>query len=260
MNTRRNFRQIQLADWPRGLERAIAIVAFEPSEIAARCGLQFERSEDDLDGALIGTPSGKQFALVRDRGATARGTELWTRSDSEDFGQDLREALRVLGLSGVEGESAAGRRAVDDTRSTVLVYRGRPIYAMFTSNAGWSTGDPKFIFNQPLPYMTATPDPYSPGETMGRWTRRSSADRSQTTCGTTHIAGGETLPLPVPFPGVLDNAAETWDLKLTGWSLVPRLAQTITEGPGFRAPDPLLFRPAARPPSTKRLAQLSSFG
>jgi hypothetical protein len=102
MNTPRNFRQIQLADWPRGLEQAIAVVAFEPSEIAARCGLRFERSEDDLDvldGALIGTASGKQFALVRHRGATAPGTELWTRSDSEDLGQDLREALRVLGLS-----------------------------------------------------------------------------------------------------------------------------------------------------------------
>lgn len=83
------------------------------------------------------------------------------------------EGSQVYG--GVEGESAAGRRAVDETRGMIATYRGRPIYAMFTSNTGWYTADPAFIFDQPLPYLTAQPDEYSPGEQMGRWKRTYSA-------------------------------------------------------------------------------------
>ncbi|MBI4516108.1 MAG: SpoIID/LytB domain-containing protein [Deltaproteobacteria bacterium] len=83
------------------------------------------------------------------------------------------EGSQVYG--GVEGETKASRRAVDDTRAQALAHGGRPIYAMFTANAGWHTGDPKIIFNQPLPYLVATPDPYSPEEQLGRWTRRHSA-------------------------------------------------------------------------------------
>ncbi len=83
------------------------------------------------------------------------------------------EGSQVYG--GVDGESAPGRRAVDATRGMILAYRGRPIYAMFTANTGWYTGDSGFIFDQPLPYLVAAPDPYSPGEQMGRWTRSYSA-------------------------------------------------------------------------------------
>ena len=84
------------------------------------------------------------------------------------------EGSQVYG--GVDGETAAARRAVDSKRGSIVTYRGRPIYAMFTANSGWHTGDPKFIFDQPLPYLNAVPDPYSPGEQMGRWTKTYSAD------------------------------------------------------------------------------------
>jgi stage II sporulation protein D (peptidoglycan lytic transglycosylase) len=87
------------------------------------------------------------------------------------------EGSQVYG--GVEGESAPGRRAVDATRGLVLEYHGRPIYAMFTANSGWYTEDPAFIFNQALPYLTAEPDPYSPKERMGHWTRTYSAEEVQ---------------------------------------------------------------------------------
>ena len=87
------------------------------------------------------------------------------------------EGSQVYG--GIEGESAAGRRAVDETRGIVLTYGDRPIYAMFTANSGWYTGDPKFIFDQALPYLVAVPDPYSPAEQLGRWTRTYSAAEVQ---------------------------------------------------------------------------------
>ena len=93
------------------------------------------------------------------------------RTASFDMVND--EGSQVYG--GIDGESAAARRAVDETRGMVMAYRGRPIYAMFTSNTGWHSGDARYIFDQPLPYLLAVPDPYSPNETMGRWTRKFSA-------------------------------------------------------------------------------------
>ena len=83
------------------------------------------------------------------------------------------EGSQVYG--GVEGESTPGRRAVDASRGLILVYRSRPIYAMFTANSGWHTADSGFVFDQPLPYLIAAPDPYSAGEQMGHWTRSYSA-------------------------------------------------------------------------------------
>ena len=79
------------------------------------------------------------------------------------------EGSQVYG--GVEGEGASGRRAVDATRGEILTFRGRPLYAMFTANSGWYTADPAFVFDQPLPYFAAVPDPHSPGQQLGRWTR-----------------------------------------------------------------------------------------
>ena len=79
------------------------------------------------------------------------------------------EGSQVYG--GVEGEGPSGRRAVDATRGVILAYRGRPLYAMFTANSGWYTGDPAFVFDQPLPYFAAVPDSHSPTQQLGRWTR-----------------------------------------------------------------------------------------
>ena len=83
------------------------------------------------------------------------------------------EGSQVYG--GIEGESRPGRRAVDETRGMILVYRSRPIYAMFTANTGWHTADSASTFDQPLPYLIDAPDPYSPGEQIGHWTRNYSA-------------------------------------------------------------------------------------
>jgi stage II sporulation protein D len=83
------------------------------------------------------------------------------------------EGSQVYG--GVEGESSAGRRAVDETRGMILEYHGRLVYAMFTANTGWYTADSASVFDQPLPYLIAQPDAYSPDQQMGHWTRSFSA-------------------------------------------------------------------------------------
>ena len=109
----------------------------------------------------------------------SRTYALFQVQHRRDRAYDMVDDEGSLVYGGSEGESARGRRAVDETRGTVLVYGGRPIYAMFTANTGWHTGDPKFIFDQPLPYLNAVPDPYSPGEQLGRWKRDYSAAEVQ---------------------------------------------------------------------------------
>ena len=58
----RDYRQVDVRRWRRGVERPVAVVALEPSELASRCKLRFSESHDDLDhflGALIEAASGK---------------------------------------------------------------------------------------------------------------------------------------------------------------------------------------------------------
>jgi stage II sporulation protein D len=128
--------------------------------------------EDYLYGVVTkeSVPSWPIEAL-KAQAIASRSYALYQVQHRRDRAYDMvdDEGSQVYG--GVEGESASGRRAVDETRGMVLTYRDRPIYAMFTSNTGWHTGDPKFVFDQPLAYLQAVKDPYSPGEQLGRWTR-----------------------------------------------------------------------------------------
>lgn len=101
----------------------------------------------------------------------SRSYALYQVEHRRRFSYDMvaNEGSQVYG--GVDGESEAARQAVEATRGMVMAYAGRPILAMFSSNTGWHTGDSGYIFTTAMPYLKAIPDPYSPNETMGRWTR-----------------------------------------------------------------------------------------
>jgi len=132
--------------------------------------------EDYLYG-VVTKESGASWPLeaLKTQALASRTYALYQVQHRQDRDYDMvdDEGSQVYG--GVEGESTPGRRAVDETRGLILVYRNRPIYAMFTANSGWHTADSAFVFDQPLPYLIAAPDPYSPGEQMGHWTRTYSA-------------------------------------------------------------------------------------
>jgi len=123
---------------------------------------------------VVTKESGASWPLeaLKAQAVASRTYALYQMQHRQDRDYDMvdDEGSQVYG--GVEGESDRGRRAVEATRGMTLAYRGRTIYAMFTANTGWYTGDPAYIFDQPLPYLAAAPDPYSPGEQMGRWTRK----------------------------------------------------------------------------------------
>ena len=115
---------------------------------------------------------------LRAQAVASRKYTLFQVEHRRDRPHDMVDDEDSQVYGGMGGESAAGRRAVDETRSQILVYAGKPIYAMFTANAGWYTGDPGFIFDQPLPYLNAVPDPYSPEEQASPSTRSIRAGRA----------------------------------------------------------------------------------
>ena len=96
------FGQLPLAEMEAGLARPIATTRIEPAEISRRLGIRFESAKDDLDelqAALIRSPSGRQFALVRHLHQPLPGTDILTNENSRNYAGDLRESLAILKLT-----------------------------------------------------------------------------------------------------------------------------------------------------------------
>jgi hypothetical protein len=96
------FEQLPLDEMEMGLVVPIATTLVEPAEISQRLGITFESGRDDLDAleaALLRTPSGRQFALVRHQHQPASGTDILTNEKSGDFAQDLKESLAMLRMT-----------------------------------------------------------------------------------------------------------------------------------------------------------------
>jgi len=72
---------------------------------------------------------------------------------------------------GVDREYPKTTKAVKLTQGEVLVYKGRPILAMYMANSGGHTADPRAVFNLSKPYLVARPDPASLKGKMARWKR-----------------------------------------------------------------------------------------
>ncbi len=72
---------------------------------------------------------------------------------------------------GVDKEHPRTTKAVMATEGEVLVYKNRPILAMYTANSGGYTADPKAVFDLYKPYLKAKPDPESLKGKMAKWQR-----------------------------------------------------------------------------------------
>lgn len=96
------FEQLPLDKMETGLASTIATTRVEPAEISRRLGIRFEPARDDLDSmqaALLRSPSGRQFALVRHEHQPAPGTDLLTNENSCSIAHDLQELLAMLRMT-----------------------------------------------------------------------------------------------------------------------------------------------------------------
>lgn len=96
-------------------------------------------------------------AALRAQAVVSRTYALYQRAIAGKRGFDLEAdtSHQVYGGLGVENDPV--RRAVADTRSEVLTWRGEPILAAFHSASGGRTASAEEVWGRPLPYLRSVP-------------------------------------------------------------------------------------------------------
>jgi hypothetical protein len=95
------YHQIEIAAWPSGDTRAIALLSLEPEELATRLQVTFSDGEDDLDRlkhAGLRLSDGAQILLVRHLNAPKAGTDVYADANANPITL-LRRFLAATGLS-----------------------------------------------------------------------------------------------------------------------------------------------------------------
>jgi len=83
---------------------------------------------------------------------------------------DVVDTVLDQAYYGYEREAADIRRAVDQTRGMILTYRGKPVEALYSSNAGGTTAEGEEVWGNPVPYLRAVTSPDSaPAEAAPIW-------------------------------------------------------------------------------------------
>ncbi len=95
---------------------------------------------------------------------------------------DLEGDTRDQEYDGIAKEDSRTVRAVERTAGVIATYRGAPIEALYSANAGGVTEDSENVFGNALPYLRSVPSPgdlvakdSSWGRTSYEWTKELSA-------------------------------------------------------------------------------------
>jgi stage II sporulation protein D len=96
--------------------------------------------------------------------AIAARTYLVTHLDRHDH-YDLEGDVRDQEYAGIGTEADSTTRAVERTAGIVATYRGSPIEALYSANAGGVTEDSENVYANALPYLRSVP---SPGDELAK--------------------------------------------------------------------------------------------
>lgn len=86
---------------------------------------------------------------------------------------DLEGDTRDQQYDGIGGEVASTVKAAQRTRGQVVTYRGAPIEALYSANAGGVTEDSENVFGNALPYLRSVPSPADDVADASSWGRTS---------------------------------------------------------------------------------------
>ena len=86
---------------------------------------------------------------------------------------DLEGDTRDQQYDGIGGEVASTVRAVERTKGQVATYRGAPIEALYSANAGGVTEDSENVFANALPYLRSVASPADDIADTSSWGRTS---------------------------------------------------------------------------------------
>ncbi|HUG06302.1 MAG TPA: SpoIID/LytB domain-containing protein [Candidatus Limnocylindria bacterium] len=113
--------------------------------------------------------------------AIAARTYLVTHLGRHD-NYDLEGDVRDQEYAGIGTEAASAIRAVERTAGIVATYRGAPIEALYSANAGGMTEDSENVYANALPYLRSVPSPGDElakdsgwGKTSWEWNREFTA-------------------------------------------------------------------------------------
>lgn len=139
-------------------------------------------STHDYLASVVGSeePSSWEAEALAAQAIAAR-TYLYTHL-AKHKSYDLEGDTRDQEYDGVANEDSRTRSAVERTAGLVVTYRGAPIEALYSANAGGITEDSETVFANALPYLRSVPSPgdevakdSSWGHTSWEWTKEMSA-------------------------------------------------------------------------------------
>ena len=139
-------------------------------------------STHDYLASVVGSeePSSWEAEALASQAIAAR-TYLYTHLGKHKS-YDLEGDTRDQEYDGTANEDSRTRAAVERTAGLVATYRGAPIEALYSANAGGVTEDSENVYANALPYLRSVPSPgdevakdSSWGHTSWEWTKELSA-------------------------------------------------------------------------------------
>jgi len=139
-------------------------------------------STHDYLASVVGSeePSSWEPEALASQAIAAR-TYLYTHL-GRHIAYDLEGDTRDQEYDGTTNEDARTLRAVERTAGLIVTYRGAPIEALYSANAGGVTEDSENVYPNALPYLRSVPSPgdevakdSSWGRTSYEWTKEVSA-------------------------------------------------------------------------------------
>lgn len=139
-------------------------------------------STHDYLASVVGSeePSSWEAEALASQAIAAR-TYLYTHL-GKHTAYDLEGDTRDQQYDGTTNEDARTLKAVERTAGLVATYRGAPIEALYSANAGGVTEDSENVYPNALPYLRSVPSPSdevakdsSWGRTSWAWTKELSA-------------------------------------------------------------------------------------
>ena len=116
------------------------------------------------------------------------------RHDTYDIEGDTRDQE----YDGLAGEATSTVKAVDRTAGMIATYKGRPIEALYSANAGGITEDSENVYANALPYLRSVPSPAddvaqasSWGHTSWQWKTEFTAPQLRSYIGARGIDVGD---------------------------------------------------------------------
>ena len=128
--------------------------------------------EDYLHGVVPAeVPASWPLEALKTQAIAARTYALYQMEHRQKWSYDLVDSDGDQVYKGLRCEAKRSGQAVSATQGTVLMYKKRPILAMYSANTGYHSASVQHVFSKKLSYLVGVSDPYSPTQPLGNWSR-----------------------------------------------------------------------------------------